>query len=108
MTKWEFIKKTSSRLLEQPGLTLDAVHAGHYFRAVRSSLRREDVNTDAGLIEGRYVFSLLVAADQFDGFPMPVPRRSIVTIGDRQYRVLSLEEDPLGATFRLHLGDRLQ
>ena len=78
---------------------------GRPITGARSVLRRADVNTDAGLIEGRYAFSLLCPADCFSS--MPQPRRSRVVIDGAAYRVLSCEQDAVAATVRLNLGDLL-
>ena len=104
MSDWNAIAARARSLLEQPGLTVTLLIGMQEYRGVRTTLRREDVNSDAGLIEGRYVFSVLVDASTLppDGVP---PRRTIVLIDGAKYRVLSTETDAVGAIVRINLGD---
>ena len=106
MTDWNAIAASARSLIEQPGLTITMQIGMAEFRGVRTALRREDVNSDAGLIEGRYVFSVLVDASTLPPGGIP-PRRTIVTIDGHDYRVLSTETDAVGAIIRLNLGDTI-
>ncbi len=104
---WNSVKTHAQALLSQAGLTVSGTCDGHPVTGVKAVLRRADVNTDMGLIEGRYTFSLLCPATCFAEFT-PAPRRSKVVIGGVTYRVISIETDPIAATVRLNLGDPLQ
>ena len=73
---------------------------------VRTSLKRADVNLDAGLA-GHYEFSLLVPWDQLSAVTLE-PRRTKIRIGAAVYRLLATDADALGTSFRLHLGGTLQ
>ena len=107
MADWQAIAKHAAGLLEQKGLTVHGTWKGKAFHGVKSLLRRLDIETAAGLFEGRYEFSLLCPASCFaDG--VPSPRTDKVRVGGVQYRVLSLETDAANATIRLNLGDVLQ
>ena len=103
---WDKIRADAAAILDQPGLTQTAAWSGKTIYGVRTTLKRQDVNTDAGLIGGRYQFSLLCALAQFAG-ALPEPRRDKMTIEGVSYRVLAVESDAIGATVRIHLGDNL-
>lgn len=103
---WNAVKSSAQALLNQEGLTVSGTCDGAPITGVKTILRRADVNTDMGLIEGRYTFSLLCPVTAFP--TMPSPRRSKVVIDGVTYRVLSSEKDAIGATLRLNLGDLLQ
>lgn len=104
MTDWAAIAKQARSLLDQDGLSVAVTIGETSYQGVRTTLRRQDVNSDAGLIEGRYVFSVLLDASAVSE---PPPRRTLVTVGDVRYRVLSCETDAIGACIRLNLGDVL-
>lgn len=103
-------------MLEQTGLAISfSVLAdgegsgsgdGTVCTGVRTSLRRQDVNLDAGLA-GHYQFSLLCPADQLAAAVLE-PRRTKIRIGAAVYRLLATDADAIGATFRLHLGGLMQ
>ena len=102
MTDWNAIKASAARLLEQPGLTETAVWNATSIRGVRTTLKREIVAVDDGLA-GRYSFSFRVAASAFtDRRPKA---RETMTLDGKTYRILSVEDDPIGATVLLNLGD---
>ena len=107
MADWQGIARHAASLLDQKGLTVHGTWKGGQFHGIRSMLRRNDIETMAGLIEGRYEFSLLCPATCFPN-GAPEPRTGKVTIDGVQYRVLSLEKDAANATIRLNLGDVLQ
>lgn len=73
---------------------------------VRTVLARRDVNLDAGLA-GHYEFSLACSAAQLAAATLE-PRRTKIAIGAATYRLLAMDSDPLGASFRLHLGGLVQ
>ena len=102
MTDWNSIRISAARLLEQPGLTETAYWNGQAIRGVRTVLKREIVAMDDGLA-GRYNFSFRVAASVF-GDQKPKSRQA-VRMGRKTYRILSIEEDAIGATVLLNLGD---
>ena len=102
MTDWNSIRISAARLLEQPGLTETAYWNGRAIRGVRTVLKREIVAMDDGLA-GRYNFSFRVAASVF-GDQKPKSRQAVRLEG-KTYRILSVEEDAVGATVLLNLGD---
>ena len=102
MTDWNSIRISAARLLEQPGLTETADWNGQAIRGVRTVLKREIVAMDDGLA-GRYNFSFRVAASVF-GDQKPKSRQAVRLEG-KTYRILSVEEDAVGATVLLNLGD---
>lgn len=102
MTDWNSIRNSAARLLEQPGLTETADWNGQAIRGVRTVLKREIVAMDDGLA-GRYSFSFRIAASAF-GDQKPKARQTI-QLGGKAYRILSVEEDAIGATVLLNLGD---
>lgn len=103
---WNPVKASAQALLSQEGLTVSGTCDGVAITGVKTVLRRADVNSDMGLIEGRYTFSLLCPASALPS--MPAPRRSKVVLDGVTYRVLSCEKDAIGATLRLNLGDPIQ
>lgn len=104
---WGGVQRQVSDLLGAQGSLRSAFEwRGKLRHGVRTSLRREDVNTDAGLM-GAYTFSLLCAASEFSDCEPPRPRMDKLTIDGRVMRVLSVERDSVGATVRLHLGDEM-
>jgi len=100
---WNTIKTRAQGLLSQQGLTVTATIGRDSIQGVRTVLKRSDINSDAGLIEGRYEFSLLASRADFP-LGLPQPRKTKVTIDEVEYRLISIETDPLGATVRLNLG----
>ncbi len=102
MTDWNSIRESAARLLEQPGLTETADWNGQAIRGVKTTLKREIVAMDDGLA-GRYSFSFRVAASAF-GDQKPKSRQAVRLEG-KTYRILSVEEDAVGATVLLNLGD---
>ena len=104
---WERISTSVERLLmSQKGVTVPFAYQGAQYWGTRTSLRREDVNTDAGLADA-YSFSLLCPASQFIGKELPKPRQDKVELDGVEYRVLSVEQDSAKATYRLNLGEAL-
>ena len=105
---WGKVANSVERLiLAQAGVTLPwCDEHGDQFWGARTSLRREDINTDAGLADA-YTFSLLCPAGQFIGKQLPEPRTSKITVSGVEYRVLAVEQDAAGATYRIHLGEAL-
>lgn len=104
---WGKINHSVERLLSnQQGLYIPFSFEGVQFHGCRTSLRREDINTDAGLAEN-YVFSLLCPVSQFTDKTLPKPRQSKVAVDGVEYRVLAVEQDATKATYRLHLGEAL-
>ena len=67
----------------------------------RSALKREIVNSDAGL-NTSYVYSLICPLAQF-GTVIPESKQR-VSVAGVTYKVLSVELDSIGATIRIHLG----
>lgn len=107
MANWEHIsKQVESLLMKQQGLTVDFDLKGKIYTGTKTTLRRQDYETDAGLVEGDYQFSILCPTGQFDGV-FPTPRQDKVAIGDSQYRILSIDADAIGATIKLNLGSVL-
>lgn len=93
-------------LMSQKGLCEDFVFNGRQYWGCRSRLSREDVNTDAGLLDA-YRFSLLCPAGQFAGQEPPRPRVDKIMVDGVEYRVLECESDAVNATMRIHLGGAL-
>ena len=107
MTDWGHIGHGVERLLmSQKGLCEDFVFNGRQYWGCRSRLSREDVNTDAGLLDA-YRFSLLCPAGQFAGQEPPRPRVDKIMVDGVEYRVLECESDAVNATMRIHLGGAL-
>lgn len=107
MTDWNRISNSiESLLLRQKGLVCAFTYDGKPYEGTRTTLRREAWETDAGLVEGGYSFSILCPTAQFNG-ALPVPRTGKVLIGKDEYRVLSVDADAIGATIRINLGDVL-
>jgi len=105
---WSFLHRDTSslaRVLSQPGLETSFLYGGTMFKGVRTALKREAVNTDAGLA-GEYSFSLLCLAAQFRG-SFPEARTSTIEMDGKGFRVLSLDFDAAASTVRLNLGDIL-
>lgn len=104
---WTRIGQSAQNLLRsQAGLFLPFEWEGKALHGCRSTMRREDINTDAGLA-GVYAFSLLVPADEFADGKRPEPRTDKITFQGREYRVLAVEEDAVAACVRIHVGDAL-
>lgn len=107
MTDWGHIGHGVERILmSQKGLCEDFVFNGRQYWGCRSRLSREDVNTDAGLLDA-YRFSLLCPAGQFAGQEPPRPRVDKIMVDGVEYRVLECESDAVNATIRIHLGGAL-
>lgn len=107
MTDWGHIGHGVERILmSQKGLCEDFVFNGRQYWGCRSRLGREDVNTDAGLLDA-YRFSLLCPAGQFAGQEPPRPRVDKIMVDGVEYRVLECESDAVNATIRIHLGGAL-
>ena len=101
---WGRVARNVERLiLSQRGLTVDYTYRGKVHTAVRTTLRREDINSDAGLV-GVYSFSLLCPYSDLVG-AMPVPRTDKIVMDGTPYRVLAVEVDSAQATVRMHVGD---
>lgn len=104
---WGIINTQVERLLySQKGVCISFMYDGNTYEGCRTMLRRDDVNTDAGLADA-YSFSLLCPASQFVAHALPKPRQSKVTIGGNEYRVLAVEKDATGSAVRIHLGEAL-
>lgn len=105
---WTRISTSVERLIaSQQGLVVPfTTENGDQYWGARTTLRREDVNTDAGLADA-YTFSLLCPSRQFIGHDLPRPRQDKVQVGDTEYRVLAVEQDAVAATYRIHLGEAL-
>lgn len=107
MTNWGQIGRSVDRLItSQHGLCESFIFAGQQFWGARTLLRREDVNSDAGLAD-YYRFSLLCPAGQFLGRELPQPRTDKIELAGVEYRVLACEADAVHATVRIHLGEAL-
>ena len=102
---WERIATGASRwMLKQRGVATCFLFKDKEYVGLRTSMRREDVNTDAGLY-GVYAFSLLVPVAQLDDVPEPRPDK--VEVGGVTYRILGVETDATGCFMRLHLGGEM-
>ena len=100
---WIRISNSAARwMLRQKGVAVVFEFRGKELVGCRTSLRKEDINTDAGLA-GSYAFSLLVPAGQLD--ERPEPRTDKVTCEGVEFRVLGVETDATGGFVRIHLGD---
>lgn len=105
---WNAVRKqVESLLTSQMGLLSTFRWREASIQGVRTTLRRDDVATDAGLA-GEYSYSLLVPASQLDGLPLPQPRLDKIEVDGETMRVLAVERDSVGATIRIHLGAELQ
>lgn len=93
-------------MANQKGLCEDFVLNGRQYWGCRARLGREDVNTDAGLMDA-YRFSLLCPSGQFAGRELPRPRVDKIEMEGVEYRVLECETDAVNATIRIHLGGAL-
>lgn len=102
MTDWNAIRKSAARLLEQPGLTVEATWNGQTIRGVKTTLKRDIVAMDDGLA-GRYDVSFRVASTYFASARPKA--REVITMEGRRFRILSVEDDAIGATVLLNLGD---
>ena len=98
-------KNIETLLKKQRGLTADFLWNGKTYTGIRTSLKREAVNTDAGLA-GYYSFSLLCPYSDFT-LGKPEARTDKISIDGVEFRVLAVEEDSVKATLKLHLGDAL-
>lgn len=104
---WTRIGHSVERLLNnQKGLNIPFQLNGTQYWGCRTTLRREDVNTDAGLAEA-YTFSILCPSSTFAGRALPKPRQDKVQVDGTEYRVLSVEQDAVHATVHLNLGEAL-
>ncbi len=107
MANWEHIsKQVESLLMKQQGLTVDFALRGKIYTGTKTTLRREDYATDAGLVEGDYQFSILCPTGQFDGV-FPTPRQDKITLNGAEFRILSIDADAVGSTIKLNLGSVL-
>lgn len=104
MTDWNKVRQMAQGILNQNTLLTSATWRGKTIQGVRTALRREVVNSDDGLA-GRYVFSLRCSTAQFTDGVYPDPRTEKITIDYKDYRVLSVEADPIQATVLINLGD---
>lgn len=102
MTNWNHIRKSAPRLLEQPGLTVAVQWDDLDLLGVKSMLRREDVNSDIGLIDNNYSLSILIPMDQLEG--REPGRRDEMKVEGVVYRVIATETDAVNAFIRIHLG----
>jgi hypothetical protein len=98
---WDNIRQQAAKLIKL-GPVIEASWSGKTIRGVRTSLKRQDVLSDAGLID-KYQFSLLCAPSEFAA-GRPIPRQSKMVIGGTTYRVLAIEDDSAEATVKIHLG----
>ena len=104
---WTRISQTVDRLLRsQAGLCVQFCWGGKSFQGCRTSLKREDVNSDEGLVVGDYRYSLLCPAAQFEG-TYPQPRLDKVPVEGEEMRVLAWEADAVHACIRIDLGGLL-
>jgi hypothetical protein len=107
MTDWNHIaNKVESLLKQQKGLLTTFTYNGKPYEGTKTVLRREDWETDAGLVDGGYSFSILCPTAQFNG-AFPVPRTGKVLIGKQEYRILSIDADAIGATIKINCGNVL-
>lgn len=103
---WGRIGHSAQRLMaNQKGLATDFQWNGKTYWGCRSTMRREDYNSDAGLA-GDYAFSLLCPYDEFAGV-LPHPRTDKVVVEGVTMRVLGVEVDSVHATVKIHLGGEL-
>lgn len=108
---WTDIQSSTSSLagiFASQGLAISLTFGGEEIPGIRTTIRRADVNSDMGLLAGKYTFSVLCQKSAFAEVGMPLPRTSKVWIEGKPYRVLSTQTDAIGATVRLDLGDVLQ
>jgi len=102
---WARISKSATSLMaNQIGLKSEFTWNGKTYWGCRSIMRKEIVNTDAGLA-GEYNFSLLCPFDEFCN-ARPQSREKVVVDGVVM-RVLGVESDAVNATLKLHLGGEL-
>ena len=107
MTDWNHIaNKVETLLKQQKGLLTTFVYNGKPYEGTKTVLRREDWETDAGLVDGGYTFSILCPTAQFEG-DFPVPRTGKVLIGKQEFRILSVDADAIGATIKINVGSVL-
>ena len=107
MTDWNHIaNKVETLLKQQKGLLTEFVYNGKPYEGTKTVLRREDWETDAGLVDGGYSFSILCPTAQFNG-DFPVPRTGKVLIGKEEFRILSVDADAIGATIKINVGSLL-
>lgn len=107
MPNWNAIANTVKSLLDnQQGLVQVFMIGDNTYAGTRTTLRRQDWESDAGLVEGGYEFSLLCPTAQFAG-AFPNPRTGKVKIGETQYRILSVDADAVGACIKINLGNIL-
>ena len=107
MPNWSVISQHVQRLIfSQNGLVEEFRIDGKPYAGTRTTLRRADYESDAGLVEGDYQFSLLCPTAQFEK-GIPAPRTTKVCIKGQEFRLLSVDADAIGATVRLNLGSVL-
>lgn len=107
MTDWNHIaNKVETLLKQQKGLLTTFTYNGKPYEGTKTVLRREDWETDAGLVDGGYSFSILCPTAQFNG-NFPVPRTGKVLIGKEEFRILSIDADAIGATIKINCGNVL-
>ena len=107
MTDWNAIRNSAARLLEQPGLTVTAQWKELDLRVVKSMRRREDVNTDAGLLDNNYSLSILVPVAQLQGREPSRKNKDKMVVDGVTYRVIATEMDAVGAVMRIDLENPL-
>lgn len=106
MANWLQIASSVEKLLaKQEGIKSSFPWQGGTLYGVRTTLRREDVNSDAGLV-GAYTYSLLCPYSEFNG-KLPIPRTDKLVVDGVEMRVLAVETDAVMSTVRIHLGDAL-
>ena len=104
MTDWNHIaNKVETLLKQQKGLLTEFIYNGKPYEGTKTVLRREDWETDAGLVDGGYSFSILCPTAQFEG-EFPVPRTGKVLVGKEEFRILSIDADAIGATIKINCG----
>jgi len=107
MTDWNHIaNKVETLLKQQKGLLTTFTYNGKPYEGTKTVLRREDWETDAGLVDGGYSFSILCPTAQFNG-DFPVPRTGKVLVGKEEFRILSIDADAIGATIKINVGNLL-
>lgn len=71
------------------------------YLGTKTVVKKESINSSAGL-NVDYAFSILSETNQW-GSVVPVGKARIILAGVT-YKIISIETDPIGATYRLHLG----
>lgn len=76
---------------------------GRRYVGTKTTLKKEYVNSDAGL-NATYLFSVVCDASQFTTTnPAPAPKARVL-VGGVTYKIIAVETDGIGATIRFHLG----